>query len=149
MESANSAPPLEYKIIRLDGATVDAEVVAAPFRYGDKEAIHVIIHDLTERKKAEKDRETLRTQLAQAQKMESIGRLAGGVAHDFNNLLAIILGYGELLSADLEPGSKVHRFAESMIEAGRRAPGPGGPAAGLQPQADPLVQAGEPEPDHG
>ena len=53
--------------------------------------------------------------------MESIGRLAGGVAHDFNNLLTIILGYGELLSDDLDPEDRRRKFADSMIEAGLKA----------------------------
>ena len=57
--------------------------------------------DVTERKKAQEEQVRLAEQLRQAQKMESIGRLAGGIAHDINNLLSPILGYAELLLADL------------------------------------------------
>jgi PAS domain S-box-containing protein len=60
------------------------------------------IHDVTEARASEAEREKLRHEYAQSQKMESIGRLAGGVAHDFNNLLTVINGYAELLAG--EPG---------------------------------------------
>ncbi|MCG3191970.1 MAG: Sensor histidine kinase RcsC [Thermoanaerobaculia bacterium] len=59
-----------------------------------------IVEDITERKRAEDEREKLQAQLAQAQKMESIGRLAGGVAHDFNNMLSVIIGYTDLALSD-------------------------------------------------
>jgi len=59
--------------------------------------------DITERKRAEEEQEHLREQLIQAQKMESIGRLAGGVAHDFNNMLGVILGHVEMAMEEAEP----------------------------------------------
>jgi PAS domain S-box-containing protein len=62
------------------------------------------IQDITERKHAEDDRARLESQLLQAQRIESVGRLAGGVAHDFNNMLTVILGYAELIGATLQPG---------------------------------------------
>jgi len=77
--------------------------------------------DVTELRRAENEQEKLAAQLIQAQKMESIGRLAGGMAHDFNNLLSIVLGYSELLLLDLPQD---HPHLESLQEinsAGVRA----------------------------
>jgi nitrogen-specific signal transduction histidine kinase len=77
--------------------------------------------DITERKRAEAEYRRLEQQFQQAQKLESLGRLAGGVAHDFNNLLTIINGYGDLLLWQLpQPGPLRDRVAE-IRKAGQRA----------------------------
>ncbi len=72
--------------------------------------------DLTERKQAEE-------RLLQAQKMESVGRLAGGVAHDFNNLLTVINGYSEMLLDLLSPGDPIRANLEEIHQAGEKAAG--------------------------
>lgn len=77
--------------------------------------------DLTERKLAEAEKEKLTTQLIQAQKMESVGRLAGGVAHDFNNLLTIINGYSDLLLDRLRAPDPLRSHVELIRKAGERA----------------------------
>lgn len=77
--------------------------------------------DLTERKKAEEQRRLLAAQLAQAQKMEAIGRLAGGVAHDFNNLLTVITGYCELLREKSERDDEWTASLKGIDDAGARA----------------------------
>jgi PAS domain S-box-containing protein len=69
------------------------------------------------------DRLRLEEQFRQAQKMEAVGRLAGGVAHDFNNLLTAIIGYGELAISALPEGSEVRADVEEMYKAGQSAAG--------------------------
>jgi len=77
--------------------------------------------DVTEREKAEEEKERLQAQLHQAQKMESIGRLAGGIAHDFNNLLTPMIGYAEMALTDLNPADPLYRDFEEIHEAAERA----------------------------
>jgi len=70
-----------------------------------------------------KERSKLEQQLQQAQKLESIGRLAGGVAHDFNNLLTIINGYADLLLSEIKPGEALRSHASEIRKAGERGAG--------------------------
>jgi signal transduction histidine kinase/CheY-like chemotaxis protein len=67
------------------------------------------------------ERKQLEEQLVRLQKMEAIGRLAGGLAHDFNNLLTVIGGYSDLLLSHLDPGNPLHRHAEAINNAAARA----------------------------
>lgn len=86
-----------WKHLRKNGKIIDVEITTHDLEFGGRPARLVLATDVTERKRAEAERDTLEKQLALAQRMESIGRLAGGVAHDFNNLLVVILGHAELL----------------------------------------------------
>jgi len=79
------------------------------------------IVDLTDRKKAEAERESLQKQLLQAQKMESVGRLAGGVAHDFNNMMGVILGRAELSLAKMSIDDPLRESMEAILHAGHRS----------------------------
>jgi len=102
------------EIIELGGSLV-FEVSYTPMRGPDgaMQGVIGVATDVTERQRLE-------GQLRQVQRMESIGRLAGGVAHDFNNLLAAILGHSELMRSRLEPGHPLTRSAEEIQKAAGR-----------------------------
>ncbi len=76
---------------------------------------------ITERKRAEEEREKLTEQLTQSQKMESVGRLAGGVAHDFNNMLGVILGHTELALEQVDPALPLHGSLLEIQKAAERS----------------------------
>ena len=86
-----------------------------------RECLLAVTVDITERRRAEKERSRLQLELAQAQKMEAIGRLAGGIAHDFNNLLTAIGGYARILETDLASGSADPSDASEIRHAADRA----------------------------
>ncbi|MGC8959174.1 MAG: PAS domain S-box protein [Chloroflexia bacterium] len=114
LERGERAPPLEERFLHRDGHVIPVEVTAAPFRLGGRPASLVVIRDVSARKRLEEE-------LRQAQKMEALGRLAGGVAHDFNNLLTAINGYTELLLSSLHPEDPLRAEAEAILKAGQRA----------------------------
>ncbi len=80
-----------------------------------------VIKDITELKHTENEKILLQEQLLQSQKMESIGRLAGGVAHDFNNMLGVILGYTELAQIQLHPSQPLFKNLEEIRKAAQRS----------------------------
>ncbi len=79
------------------------------------------VQDVTEHKAAEKKQSGLEAQLQQARKMESVGRLAGGVAHDFNNMLGVILGHTELALEQVAPSQPLHADLEEIRKAAARS----------------------------
>jgi PAS domain S-box-containing protein len=121
VEQGNIVPLLEEKYVRLDGSIVDVEVVAAPYTMAGGRAMQVLFQDITERKRAEEEKEKLQDQLLQAQKMDAIGQLAGGIAHDFNNMIGVILGYAMLIEKQLDPSNPLHPKVKAIITAAERS----------------------------
>ena len=103
-----------------------------------KPRIIAVSVDITERKRIEEERKKLQTQLNQAQKMESVGRLAGGVAHDFNNMLGVILGHTEMALEKLDPAEPLFANLQAVQHAAERSASPDPATAGLCPQTDQL-----------
>jgi PAS domain S-box-containing protein len=104
--------PVEYRIVRKDGSVRWVRCTPVPQYVVDATLVGYdgLIQDITERR-------TLEEQLVQAQKMESIGRLAGGIAHDFNNLLTAIMGNAELALMDLGPDNPTRENIAEIVKA--------------------------------
>ncbi|NLD38509.1 MAG: PAS domain S-box protein [Desulfatiglans sp.] len=106
---------------RKDGTTFPGHVHIKKIEWEGKPAILSITLDLTEKKEAEERHDKLQAQFNQAQKMESVGRLAGGVAHDFNNMLNVIMGHAELTLIQIKPEDPLHESIEEIMKAAKRS----------------------------
>lgn len=117
------AEDIEYDFVRKDGGILPVLLTATAERdaFGNFVKTRTSVFDISEHRKASLERKRLEEQLIQAQKMESIGLLAGGVAHDFNNILAVILGHCDMMREDVEPGSLLEEELNLIIGAGERA----------------------------
>lgn len=106
---------LTYRIIRPDGLVrwIFDRCVVHRNDAGAIDRLSGVSEDITESR-------ALEEQLRQAQKMEAVGRLAGGVAHDFNNVMTVILGYSAVLSQELDAHSKAYQYVREIEQAGKR-----------------------------
>lgn len=104
-----------------DGGIIEVEVSAKCIEFAESTAVLAIVRDISERKKAEKEKEALQERLRQAQKLEAIGTLAGGVAHDLNNILAGIVSYPEIMLLSLPEDSPLREQLETIQKSGERA----------------------------
>jgi PAS domain S-box-containing protein len=117
---AQRVPPVKDKFRRLDGSEVDVEVTAIAFLDQGHPSAHLVVQDITERISAEHAARLAEVGLQQAQRMEAVGALAGGVAHEVNNMMSVILGFSEFLLR--APGMAEERLAEvqNIVRAAER-----------------------------
>ncbi|MFO8090527.1 MAG: PAS domain S-box protein, partial [Desulfatiglandaceae bacterium] len=114
---------IEVEHYKADGFTiwVSMNISAIRDEYGNLVGLQGVARDITEQKKQEEKQKKLQAQLNQAQKMESVGRLAGGVAHDFNNMLTIINGYAEMMADVLPSSDPMYESVQEIQDAGKRS----------------------------
>ncbi|MCO5247309.1 MAG: PAS domain-containing protein, partial [Anaerolineae bacterium] len=114
---------VEYRVMRRDGSIRHIHSIAAVIRDDAGRAQRLVgwVQDITEQKRAAAEREQLQAQLAQAQKMETVGRLAGGIAHDFNNMLAVILLRTEMALQTVAEGTPLHRSLTTVFATAQRS----------------------------
>jgi two-component system, cell cycle sensor histidine kinase and response regulator CckA len=113
----------EYRYVARDGRVVwvhDESYLLEGLHGGDG-GVQGFLIDITERRRAEEDRTRLEGELRHAQKLDAIGRLAGGVAHDFNNILTAVTGYSELMLERLDPVDELYGHAEEIRRSAAQA----------------------------
>ena len=113
--------PYEAVGLRKNGEEFPMRLEARNIPYKGKKVRVVEFRDITDLKQAEEEREKLQAQLNQAQKMESVGRLAGGVAHDFNNMLSVIIGNAELALRHVSSNDPLHNRLQEILNAATRS----------------------------
>ncbi|CAN5750914.1 hypothetical protein BH11MYX3_BH11MYX3_15960 [soil metagenome] len=122
-DGGNLGEQREMVLVRKDGSHVEVSMSSAPLQTETGEVIgaSIIARDISERRRGEAVLRRTEEQLLQAQKMEAIGSLAGGVAHDFNNLLTVILSYADMMLEELNPSDPLHADLEQIRQSGVRA----------------------------
>ena len=128
LQLVDSAVPAEPALAvrdtfrRVDGSKVEVEVRAVAFMDQGRPSAHLVIRNITERLAAEHAAQLIEERLQQAQKMESVGALAGGVAHEVNNMMQIVLGFSDFLLQDPRvPAERLADVREITRAAGRAA----------------------------
>ena len=118
---AEPAPPLRDTFRRLDGSMLEVEVRTVAFMDQGRPSAHVVVRDITERLDVERGARLVDERLRQAQRMESVGALAGGVAHEVNNMMQVVLGFSDFLHQDERLPAACREDVQEIIRAASRA----------------------------
>jgi len=118
---AEPAPPVRDTFHRLDGSELEVMVRAVAFLDHGRPSTHLIIRDMTDNLAAEEVARQVVERLQQAQKMESVGALAGGVAHEVNNMMQVVLGFSDFLLEDARMPKECLTDVREIIRAADRA----------------------------
>ena len=113
--------PYESLGLRKNNEEYPIRLEARNVPYKGKYVRVVEFRNITEQKRQEEEKKQLQSKLLQSQRMEAVGLLAGGVAHDFNNMLGVIIGYVELILAQMDPSQQFHSQLEEIQKAARRS----------------------------
>ncbi len=103
------------------GEEFPVEVSASVMDLAGEKSVLAVVRDIADRQAAQEEKSRLESRLLQAQKMEAVGRLAGGVAHDFNNMLSVILGYCDLAMFQVTPDHPLHRNLVEIRKAAKHS----------------------------
>ncbi len=121
LEKQGRVKDFETTFRRKSGEIRDVSISMEVIELTGQQYILGLTHDITEHKRAKEEQEKLEAQLFQAQKMESVGRLAGGVAHDFNNMLSVIIGQAEMAIDQVGRTDPLCENLQEILKAGRRS----------------------------
>ena len=119
MNGSGEPVAVEVHLVREEGAPVSVAVISRILNYGGRNAVEWLCRDITDRRQAEKQNESLQQQLLQSEKVSAIGQLVGGVANELNNPLTGVIGYAELLATQTSD-EKIKRGLERVHSEARR-----------------------------
>ncbi|MEO8226764.1 MAG: response regulator [Gemmatimonadota bacterium] len=115
--------PIRDVFHRIDGTTIAVDVTAIAFMDGRRTSVHLVIRDISERLAAAEAARLVDEHLQQAQRIESVGALAGGVAHEVNNMMSVVLGFGEFMLQDGGLSDERRQDVREIMTAAERAAG--------------------------